>query len=320
MCILLEEKGLDAVRIGFESEIRDMSKQSEGKRTVYRADPANIEHIEAVCAELNSLQVGGVIHLAALKLGGFEWDEDTYPSSQITMAASGWFALLKGLDAKLANLKSGLVASVTTLDGRHGNKGKLFNSIQCSASGITKSYSFEHPHLRCRALDIHPDIVLDSEHAAQVICNDLLGIGGEVEVGIDRDERRWTLVAFDEKLETERTPLTGNDTWLVSGGGSGVTAASIIGVARASTDANAHFILLGRSSLIEETQSWIGWDEQQLEQQKMALREQLIEESEDGKITMVEWNKQWQKFTRSRDVFITLDSCLLYTSDAADDP
>ena len=307
LCILLEEKGLDAVRIGFESEIRDMSKQSEGKRTVYRADPANIEHIEAVCAELNSLQVGGVIHLAALKLGGFEWDEDTYPSSQITMAASGWFALLKGLDAKLANLKSGLVASVTTLDGRHGNKGELFNSIQCSASGITKSYSFEHPHLRCRALDIHPDIVLDSEHAAQVICNDLLGIGGEVEVGIDRDERRWTLVAFDEKLETERTPLTGNDTWLVSGGGSGVTAASIIGVARASTDANAHFILLGRSSLIEETQSWIGWDEQQLEQQKMALREQLIEESEDGKITMVEWNKQWQKFTRSRDVFITLD-------------
>ena len=106
LCILLEEKGLDAVRIGFESEIRDMSEQSEGKRTVYRADPANIEHIRAVCAELNSLQVGGVIHLAALKLGGFEWDEDTYPSSQITMAASGWFALLKGLDAKLANLKS----------------------------------------------------------------------------------------------------------------------------------------------------------------------------------------------------------------------
>ena len=105
---------------------------------------------------------------------------------------------------------------------------------------------------------------MDSEHAAQVICYDLLGIGGEVEVGIDRDERRWTLVAFDEKLETERTPLTGNDTWLVYWRWFRVTAASIIGVARASTDANAHFILLGRSSLIEETQSWIGWDEQQL--------------------------------------------------------
>ena len=38
----------------------------------------------------------------------------------------------------------------------------------------------------------------------------------------------------------------------------------------------------------------------------MALRQQLIEESEDGKVTMVEWNKQWQKFTRSRDVFILL--------------
>ena len=103
LCILLEEKGLDAVRIGFESEIRDMSKQSEGKRTVYRADPANIEHIEAVCTELNNLPISGVIHLAALKLAGFEWDEDTYPSSQITMAASGWFALLKGLDIYIRN-------------------------------------------------------------------------------------------------------------------------------------------------------------------------------------------------------------------------
>ena len=39
----------------------------------------------------------------------------------------------------------------------------------------------------------------------------------------------------------------------------------------------------------------------------MALRESMIEESDDGKVTMVDWNRQWQKFTRSRDVFITLD-------------
>ena len=45
---------------------------------------------------------------------------------------------------------------------------------------------------------------------------------------------------------------------------SGVTAASIIGVAQASTDANAHFVLLGRSQLIEETQTWIDWNDEQL--------------------------------------------------------
>ena len=64
--------------------------------------------------------------------------------------------------------------------------------------------------------------------------------------------------------------------------------------------------MLGRSQLIEETQTWIDWSEEKLADKKMALRESMIEESEDGKVTMVDWNRKWQKFTRSRDVFITL--------------
>ena len=142
-CLILEQRGLAAIRVGFESEIRDMSMQKEGTRTVLRADPANIEHMEQVSSELSKSNICGVIHLAALKLAGVEWEEDTYPSSQIALAAHGWFSPLKGLDHKLSQLDTGIVASVTTLDGRHGNIGELFNSIQCSASGITKSYAFE---------------------------------------------------------------------------------------------------------------------------------------------------------------------------------
>ena len=307
LCTRLEARGLSAIRVGFESEIRDMSIQVEGTRTVLRADPANIEHIALVGEELNKSKICGVIHLAALKLAGVEWEEDTYPSSQISLAAHGWFGLLKQLGGQLASIGTGIVASVTTLDGRHGNKGELFNSIQCSASGVTKSYSFEQPHLRTRALDLHPEIVLDAVHAAEIIDNDLFTIGGDVEIGIDRDGRRWTLVAFDEQLESEREPLGKKDTWLVSGGGSGVTAASIIGIAAASSDANAHFILLGRSTLIEEAQTWIDWSDEQLSARKMLLRDEMVAQSEDSKVTMVEWNKEWQKYTRSRDVFITLD-------------
>ena len=307
LCTRLEARGLSAIRVGFESEIRDMSIQVEGTRTVLRADPANIEHIALVGEELNKSKIAGVIHLAALKLAGVEWEEDTYPSSQISLAAHGWFGLLKQLGGQLASIGTGIVASVTTLDGRHGNKGELFNAIQCSASGVTKSYSFEQPHLRTRALDLHPEIVLDAVYAAEIIDNDLFTIGGDVEIGIDRDGRRWTLVAFDEQLESEREPLGKKDTWLVSGGGSGVTAASIIGVAVASTDANAHFILLGRSTLIEEAQTWIDWSDEQLSARKMLLRDEMVTQSEDSKVTMVEWNKEWQKYTRSRDVFITLD-------------
>jgi 3-hydroxymyristoyl/3-hydroxydecanoyl-(acyl carrier protein) dehydratase len=38
----------------------------------------------------------------------------------------------------------------------------------------------------------------------------------------------------------------------------------------------------------------------------MSLRQRLIDASESGKVTMVEWNRAWQKFTRSRDVYQTL--------------
>ena len=307
-CIRMEERGLNAIRIGFESDIRDMSKQMEGKRTVYRADPGNIEHIEQVCEQLSSENISGIVHMAALKLAGVEWEEDTTPSSQIILSAQGWFALLKGLDSKLSKLESGLIASVTALDGRHGNIGEHFNSVQCAASGVTKSYSFEKPSLRCRALDLHPDIVLESVAAAKIIENDIFNLSGEVEIGIDRDSRRWTLVAFAEDIEAEIKPLTKKDTWIVSGGGSGVTAASIIGVAKASEKSKAHFILLGRSTLIEETETWIDWEDEQLNQRKMTLREEMIQSSEDGKVTMVEWNSNWQKYTRSRDVYITLDA------------
>jgi len=307
-CLLMEERGLDAVRIGFESDIRDMSQQKEGKRIVYRADPGNNEHIEQVCQHLSKKNIVGIVHMAAIKLAGIEWAEDTSPSSQIELSGHGWFGLIKGLDAQLSKLDSGVIASVTAMDGRHGNRGEHFNSVQCAASGVTKSYAFERPELRCRALDLHPEVVLDSISAAKKIENDIFNLGGEVEIGLDRDDRRWTLVAFAEDIIEKQIPLTKNDTWIVSGGGSGVTAASIIGVAQASKNSKAEFILLGRSSLIEETESWVDWDDDQLNQEKATLRETMIKSSEQGKVTMVEWNSEWQKYTRSRDVYVTLDT------------
>ena len=115
-----------------------------------------------------------------------------------------------------------------------------------------------------RALDLHPELIIDADAAAEMIENDLFSAGGDVEIGIDRDGRRWTLVCFAEDLVDDIKPLESDDVWLVSGGGSGVTAASIIGVANASKNAGATFLLLGRSSLSKETSSWLDWSEEQL--------------------------------------------------------
>jgi len=305
-CQRVEARGMRAVRIGFESEIRDMSSHQEAGRTVYRADPANPEHLALVCKELEQFDVAGLVHMAPMKLAGASWGDDTQPSSQIALSAHGYFSLLQGLDAHLASRKDGLIASITAMDGRHGNIGERFNSVQCAASGVTKSYYFEQTHLRMRALDLHPDLILDADQAAEQIDSDLFEIGGEIEIGLDRDGRRWTLVAFAEDLEGEMTPLQSDDTWLVSGGGSGVTAASVIGVACNSLNAGAHFALLGRSSLLEETEAWVEWSEAQLNGRKTALREELMAANDSGKVTMVEWNTAWQKYSRSRDVYITI--------------
>lgn len=307
-CQRMEARGLQAVRIGFESRIRDASSQDEGGRTVFRADPEQPEHLAWIATQLREVQLAGLVHMAPMKLASEQWAEDAYPSSQIALAAHGWFGLLKELSGRIPIDSPGFIASVSALDGRHGNKGDRFNALQCAASGVTKSFAFERPDLRCRALDLHPDFVLDATDAAGRIENDLFELDGEVEIGLDRDGRRWALVAFAENVVDEVRPLTADDTWLVSGGGSGVTAASILGVARASPKAGAHFELLGRSVLIESTAAWIDWSEDQLTDEKNALRERLIGASEKGKVTMVEWNQAWQRFTRSRDVYLTLDA------------
>ena len=307
-CQRMEARGLKAVRVGFESRIRDASSQDEGGRTVFRVDPEQPEHLAWIATQLSDAQLAGMVHMAPMKLASEQWPEDAYPSSQIALAAHGWFGLLKELSGRIPTESSGFIASVSALDGRHGNKGDRFNALQCAASGVTKSFAFERPDLRCRALDLHPEFVLEASDAAERIEMDLFGLDGEVEIGLDRDGRRWALVAFAEDVVDDVRPLTGDDTWLVSGGGSGVTAASVIGVARASPKAGAHFELLGRSVLIESTAAWIDWTDEQLTEEKNALRERLVEASESGKVTMVEWNKAWQRFTRSRDVYLTLDA------------
>jgi acyl transferase domain-containing protein/acyl carrier protein len=300
----LTEKGLSVAKIGFEFGAKSVTEQEELSGHTFRADPNSEEQIAEVCSRISG--VGGIIHLAPLSLTGSSWESEG-PSNQVALAAQSWFGLLKGLDSQLGIISAGIVGSVTAIDGRHGNRSNRFNALACGASGVTKSYAFERENLRCRALDLHPELIIDAAAAAEVIDNDMFSSGGDVEIGIDRDGRRWTMVCFAEDLVEDIKPLQSDDIWLVSGGGSGVTAASIIGVSNASNGAGATFLLLGRSKLAEETASWLDWTDEQLNTRKMELRESLISESETGKVTMVEWNNAWTKLTRSMDIYRTIN-------------
>ena len=180
----LAGKGLSVAKVGFEFGAKAVTEQEELSGHTYRADPGSEEQIAEICSRISG--VGGIIHLAPLSLTGSSWESDG-ASNQVNLAAQSWFGLLKGLDSQLAVISSGIVGSVTALDGRHGNRGERFNSLACGASGVTKSYAFERENLRCRALDLHPELIIDAAAAAEIIENDLFSAGGEVEIGIDRD-------------------------------------------------------------------------------------------------------------------------------------
>ena len=86
-----------------------------------------------------------MIHLAPLRLASMAWSEESGPSQQVVLSGQAWFGLLKSLDSQLGALESGIVASVSAMDGRHGNRGDRFNALQAAAAGVTKSYAHERP-------------------------------------------------------------------------------------------------------------------------------------------------------------------------------
>ena len=175
-----------------------------------------------IADQLSDVQLAGLVHMAPLKLASEQWMEDAHPPRKLRSPPTVGSVCSKELGGKLSTETPGLVASVTALDGRHGNKGPIQRlAVRCKR-GHFKSYAFERPDLRCRALDLHPDFILDDAEAAERIERDLFRLRGEVEVGAGIGGRRWALVAFAEDLVEEVQPLAAEDTWLVSGGGSGV--------------------------------------------------------------------------------------------------
>ena len=86
---------------------------------------------------------------------------------------------------------------VTSMDGRHGNIGERFNSISVQRL-VTKSYAFERPNLRTRALDVHPELIFDAASAAEHIETELFERAGEVEVGLTEMDVAFAAFAEDE--------------------------------------------------------------------------------------------------------------------------
>ncbi|MFL2946818.1 MAG: SDR family oxidoreductase, partial [Candidatus Poseidoniales archaeon] len=307
LCHILEAAGIDTVRIMLDPSIVSKVKiEKDGPVDIVRVDPGNHEQLAEVSAHLAKVgDVVALLHLSPLRLAGVGWETQTQ-EAQLTSTTHGLFGLLKSLDPHFSSIEDGTVMSVSAMDGRHGNASSRFNALAAGAHGIIKSYAKEKPHLRCRAVDIDPELLADPTALAHQIWAEAFGRTTPLEVGISRDGSRWALRLYEEDIVDEIQPLQSDDVWVISGGGAGVTARCVVGVSEQSRDAGATFVLLGRTRLDASLEEWLQDDESALQERKMNLREEMIANSESGKVTMVEWEQEWNQQMRSLEIHRTM--------------
>ncbi len=305
ICEQLESSGSEAVRLMLDPSITSNIKiEKDGEIDIIRLDPGNQDHLTQFGDIINDLDVAGVIHTAPSTLAGIAWAEVT-SQQQTQMVCHGLFGVLQQIDAKLANRSDGIVCSISALDGRHGNGGHRFNPLGAGAHGIVKSYGRERPNIRARAIDVAPELLVDADKLATTILAEIEHMGPR-EIGIDGDGRRWQVCIYDEAHESEPKSLQSDDVFIVSGGGSGVTAACIVGLAQANRDVGCHFALLGRTKLDDSLSNLATATDETLQKMKLELREQMQTDSKSVKVTIVDWENAWSEIVRSIDIHKTM--------------
>ncbi|OPX84545.1 SDR family oxidoreductase [Pelotomaculum sp. PtaB.Bin117] len=161
--------------------------------------------------------------------------------------------------------EDGFFLTVQSTGGDFGLSGRAGHQVwSAGVAALAKTAAREWPRAFVKALDL--DSSLSLETMAECICDELFSGGLEKEVGYLSDGTRIAvgLAESGPKGEQEKgyDPLAPYDTVLVSGGARGVTADSLLALAKKKP---LRFILLGRSSLTQEEEGLSGEeDEKQL--------------------------------------------------------
>ncbi|MCG9969596.1 hypothetical protein L9W92_16455 [Pelotomaculum terephthalicicum JT] len=145
--------------------------------------------------------------------------------------------------------EDGFFLTVQSTGGDFGLSGRAGHQVwSAGVAALAKTAAREWPRAFVKALDL--DSSLSLETMAECICDELFSGGLEKEVGYLSDGTRIAvgLAESGTKGEQEKgyDPLAPYDTVLVSGGARGVTADSLLALAKKKP---LRFILLGRSSL-----------------------------------------------------------------------
>ncbi len=230
--------------------VADALQRKGAKTAVIEAEtllrPGEMERIVAARRRDHG-PVRGVIHLAPLTVKTMP-DSLTQWRAATHLEVKSFFDLLKLCAEDLQRpdeLRLGRVLAATMLGGLFGRDGRLGPGLPSGGGclGLLKTLDLEWPRVLAKALDF--DGHLSPQAMAEIIIDELLLPGGELEVGYAQGRRHvFTVTPFDLAAEGEEVLRPDHD-WviLVTGGARGVTAEA----ARALVRPGARLILVGRS-------------------------------------------------------------------------
>ncbi|ORW40551.1 hypothetical protein AWB90_21685 [Mycobacterium paraense] len=115
-------------------------------------------------------------------------------------------------------------------------------------AALAKTAAQEWPRAQVKAIDIAVDRQ-SPRSVAEHLAHEILAGGAELEVGLGSAHGRITVVADARQVTTHTRRVDRGDVIVVSGGGRGVTAASVIALAE---ETQASFVVLGRTELSDE--------------------------------------------------------------------
>ncbi|MFB2655854.1 SDR family NAD(P)-dependent oxidoreductase [Shewanella xiamenensis] len=211
---------------------------------------------ESICEVINQIealgQIAGFIHLQPQHKSVADQGAGLVLADEAKASVEQAFLFAKHLQPLLTERDYCRFVTVSRIDGGFGyigmneSAGALISQSelnQAALSGLTKTLNHEWPGVVCRALDIAPN--LDAKTVANAVVQEYYLQDAPVEVGIDSELERTTLVAGNAVLRRSGASLSSADKILVTGGAKGVTFECALSLAKR---CKAHFILAGRSA------------------------------------------------------------------------
>jgi NAD(P)-dependent dehydrogenase (short-subunit alcohol dehydrogenase family)/acyl carrier protein len=250
--------------------------------------------------------IGGFIHINPL-MDEHGDIEDFFNAKENALLKIVFFMAkhLKPLMAHGPDAGCRFFITVTRIDGKIGLNGIPSRSIlQGGYCGLTKSLKKEVPNLFCRTIDIAPDI--PPADITAIILEELHDTNRlHLEVGRTAPAQRFVIgkEIAAEHTKANRTGGPDRDTvFLVSGGGRGVTAKCLEGLAESY---QSKFIILGRTAIGGKEPSWAAGidDDQQL---KRLILDHL--KSSGKKPTPNQVELRYKAIVHRREILQTLDN------------